>query len=85
MVQPLPILVAFKFCHLGVGFKKVLAMDAQTTRHDDVIAGNKDRLAHVDDEGVTFKSHRRWIDASIYARSFYAGSTPNRCRHHVRL
>ena len=47
----------FQVLSLGVGFKKVLAMDAQTFRRDDVIAGNKDRLAHVDDEGVTFKSH----------------------------
>ena len=35
----------FQVLSLGVGFKKVLAMDAQTTRHDDVIAGNKDRLS----------------------------------------
>ena len=48
---------------LGVGFKKVLAMDANTFRADDVIAHNKDRLAHVDDEGVTFKSH---IDGSMH-------------------
>jgi queuine tRNA-ribosyltransferase len=32
-------------------------MDATTFRSDQVIAGNKDRLAHVDDDGVTFKSH----------------------------
>ena len=30
---------------------------------DDVIADNKERLAHVDDEGVTFKSH---IDGSMH-------------------
>ena len=53
----------FQVLSLGVGFKKVLAMDAQTFRRDDVIAGNKDRLAHVDDEGVTFKSH---LDGSMH-------------------
>ena len=53
----------FQVLSLGVGFKKVLAMDAETFRSDDVIAGNKERLAHVDDEGVTFKSH---IDGSMH-------------------
>ena len=47
----------FQVLSLGMGFKKVLAMDASTFRADDVIAVNKDRLAHVDDDGVTFKSH----------------------------
>ena len=53
----------FQVLSLCVGFKKVLAMDAQTFRRDDVIADNKERLAHVDDEGVTFKSH---IDGSMH-------------------
>ena len=53
----------FQVLSLGGGFKKVLAMDAKTFRHDDVIADNKERLAHVDDEGVTFKSH---IDGSMH-------------------
>ena len=53
----------FQVLSLGVGFKKVLAMDAQTFRSDEVVAGNKERLAHVDDEGVTFKSH---IDGSMH-------------------
>jgi len=47
----------FQVLSLGVGFKKVLAMDANTFRADDVIAHKKERLAHVDDDGVTFKSH----------------------------
>lgn len=47
----------FQVLSLGVGFKKILAMDATTFRSDDVIANNKDRLAHVDQDGVTFKSH----------------------------
>lgn len=48
----------FQVLSLGVGFKKVLAMDATHVRADDVIAPGKDRLAHVDDDGVTFTSHR---------------------------
>ena len=53
----------FQVLSLGVGFKKVLAMDAETFRSDQVIAHNKERLAHVDDEGVTFKSH---LDGSMH-------------------
>ncbi|CAB4884477.1 MAG: tRNA guanosine(34) transglycosylase Tgt [Actinobacteria bacterium] len=53
----------FQVLSLGVGFKKVLAMDAKTVRTDDVIANGKDRLAHVDDDGVTFKSH---LDGSMH-------------------
>lgn len=53
----------FQVLSLGVGFKKVLAMDATTFRADDVVAHKKDRLAHVDDDGVTFKSH---IDGSMH-------------------
>ena len=50
----------FQVMSLGVGFKKVLAM-ASDTPADDVIAPGKDRLAHVDDDGVGFISH---IDGS---------------------
>ncbi|CAB4878608.1 unannotated protein [freshwater metagenome] len=53
----------FQVLSLGVGFKKVLAMDSKTFRSDQVIAGNKERLAHVDDDGVTFKSH---LDGSMH-------------------
>lgn len=53
----------FQVLSLGVGFKKVLAMDATTVQSDDVIAKGKDRLAHVDDDGVTFKSH---LDGSLH-------------------
>ncbi len=53
----------FQVLSLGVGFKKILAMDASTVRSDEVIAPGKDRLAHVDDDGVTFKSH---IDGSMH-------------------
>jgi len=47
----------FQVMSLGVGFKKVLAMDASTVRSDQVIAAGRDRLAVVDEDGVTFKSH----------------------------
>jgi len=47
----------FQVLSLGAGFKKVLAMNSSTVRADDVIAEGKTRLAHVDEEGVTFKSH----------------------------
>ncbi|RIJ71000.1 tRNA guanosine(34) transglycosylase Tgt [Nakamurella silvestris] len=47
----------FQVLSLGAGFKKVLAMNSSTVRADDVIAEGKTRLAHVDEDGVTFKSH----------------------------
>jgi queuine tRNA-ribosyltransferase len=53
----------FQVLSLGVGFKKILAMETTTVRSDDVIAEGKDRLAHVDDDGVTFKSH---LDGSMH-------------------
>jgi queuine tRNA-ribosyltransferase len=53
----------FQVLSLGVGFKKILAMDARRVRSDEVIADGKDRLAHVDDDGVTFKSH---LDGSMH-------------------
>jgi queuine tRNA-ribosyltransferase len=48
---------------LGVGFKKVLAMNTAGLQSDDVIAPGKNRLATVDDDGVTFKSH---LDGSMH-------------------
>ena len=53
----------FQVLSLGVGFKKILAMESATVQHDDVVAEGKDRLAHVDDDGVTFKSH---LDGSMH-------------------
>ena len=47
----------FQVLSLGVGFKKVLAMDVSGKTVDDVVAPGKDRLAHVDDDGVTLTSH----------------------------
>jgi queuine tRNA-ribosyltransferase len=53
----------FQVLSLGVGFKKVIAMSEDTFRSDEVIAEKKERLAHVDDDGVTFKSH---LDGSMH-------------------
>ncbi|MCI9888122.1 tRNA guanosine(34) transglycosylase Tgt [Micrococcales bacterium 31B] len=47
----------FQVLSLGVGFKKVIAMTAETVQRDDVIADKHERLAHVDDDGVWFKLH----------------------------
>ncbi|QAB18080.1 tRNA guanosine(34) transglycosylase Tgt [Leucobacter muris] len=46
----------FQVMSLGVGFKKVISMTEGMHQSDDVIAKNKERLAHVDEDGVTFKS-----------------------------
>ena len=53
----------FQVLSLGAGFKKTLAMDATGVTSDDVIAPGKDRLAVVDDDGVTFRSH---LDGSTH-------------------
>jgi queuine tRNA-ribosyltransferase len=53
----------FQVLSLGAGFKKTLAMDAHEVTADDVIAPGKDRLAVVDDDGVTFRSH---LDGSTH-------------------
>src|SRR5690625_5084058 len=53
----------FQVLSLGAGFKQTLAMDPGVVQSDEVIAPGKARLAHVDDDGVNFKSHR---DGSIH-------------------
>jgi queuine tRNA-ribosyltransferase len=53
----------FQVMSLGVGFKKVIDMGGDSLNSDDVIAEKRERLAHVDDDGVTFKSH---LDGSIH-------------------
>ncbi len=53
----------FQVLSLGAGFKKVLAMNVDGMQSDDVIAPGKTRLATVDDDGVTFKSH---LDGSLH-------------------
>src|SRR6185295_6413539 len=44
----------FQVMSLGVGFKKILAMNTNGLEDDDVIATGKTRLAQVDEDGVTF-------------------------------
>lgn len=46
----------FQVMSLGAGFKKTLAMDVEGMKSDDVIAEGKERLAFVDEDGVSFKS-----------------------------
>src|SRR5690606_1069119 len=46
----------FQVMSLGVGFKKVISMTESAHNEAEVIAKNKERLAHVDEDGVTFKS-----------------------------
>jgi queuine tRNA-ribosyltransferase len=53
----------FQVLSLGSGFKKVLAMQISSIDESDVFAPTKERRAHVDDDGVTFKSH---IDGSSH-------------------
>ena len=53
----------FQVMSLGVGFKKVIDMGSDSINSDDVIAEKRERLAHVDDDGVTFKSH---LDGSMH-------------------
>ncbi|MCC2661948.1 MAG: tRNA guanosine(34) transglycosylase Tgt, partial [Arthrobacter sp.] len=48
----------FQVMSLGSGFKKVIDMKAvDQSGPDDAVAAGKERLAHVDDDGVWFKSH----------------------------
>nr|WP_115789596.1 tRNA guanosine(34) transglycosylase Tgt [Arthrobacter silvisoli] len=51
----------FQVMSLGSGFKKVIDMKtvsaADAAIPDDAVAPGKERLAHVDEEGVWFKSH----------------------------
>ncbi|MFM7463660.1 MAG: tRNA guanosine(34) transglycosylase Tgt [Actinomycetota bacterium] len=67
----------FQVLSLGVGFKKVIAMDAEHWQADDVIADKKERLAHVDDDGVTFKSH---LDGSMHR---FTPEISMQVQHHI--
>lgn len=44
----------FQVMSLGAGFKKVIDM---TGKEPEELSTKKDKLAHIDDDGVTFKSH----------------------------
>lgn len=50
----------FQVMSLGVGFKKVIDMSGQGSGN---VTSKKDKLATIDDEGVTFKSH---LDGSYH-------------------
>jgi tRNA-guanine family transglycosylase len=77
----------FQVLSLGAGFKKTLAMDVTGMKSDDVIAEGKERLAFVDEDGVTFKSplngslHR--FSAFFDSRDFGFGG--NRLDFSIRL
>lgn len=47
----------FQVMSLGVGFKKILSMQSREHEPEDTMAPKKERLAHIDDDGVTFISH----------------------------
>jgi queuine tRNA-ribosyltransferase len=53
----------FQVLSLGAGFKKVLAMDVVHLKTEQVIARGSERMAKVDDDGVTFRSH---LDGSLH-------------------
>lgn len=46
----------FQVMSLGAGFKKIISMAESEHTSAEVIAKNKERLAHIDEDGVTFKS-----------------------------
>lgn len=50
----------FQVMSLGVGFKKVIDMTGKTPVEPQ---SKKDKLAHIDNDGVTFKSH---LDGSLH-------------------
>lgn len=53
----------FQVMSLGSGFRKVLMEDVDRVQADNLIAKGKQRLSHVDDDGVTFISH---LDGSTH-------------------
>ena len=75
----------FQVMSLGAGFKKVLAMDIDGMQADDVIAQGKNRLAHVDDDGVTFKSHLDGRPHRFTPEISMQDPAPARRGHHLRV
>lgn len=53
----------FQIMSLGAGFRKVLMSDPDRTQADHLVAPGKQKLSHVDDDGVTFISH---LDGSTH-------------------
>ena len=75
----------FQVLSLGAGFRKVLAMDTERVRADDIIAEGKERLARVDDDGVTFTSHLDGSTPPVHTRGVDPDPAPDRRRHHLRV
>ena len=65
----------FQVMSLGAGFKKTLAMDVTGLKSDDVIAKGKERMAFVDEDGVTFKSPLNGDKSASAPRSPWGFST----------
>ncbi|MFY9190962.1 MAG: tRNA guanosine(34) transglycosylase Tgt [Lawsonella sp.] len=53
----------FQVLSLGSGFKKVLAQEFSGENRDGEVREGKERMAQVDDDGVTFRSH---LDGSTH-------------------
>lgn len=53
----------FQVMSLGAGFRKVLMADPDRDQADHLMAPGKQKLSHVDDDGVTFISH---LDGSTH-------------------
>lgn len=53
----------FQVMSLGAGFRKVLMTDPTRDQADHLVAPGKQKLSHVDDDGVTFISH---LDGSTH-------------------
>jgi queuine tRNA-ribosyltransferase len=47
----------FQVLSLGAGYKKTLVLDAKSVNFNDAVAKKGHRLAIINDEGVSFKSH----------------------------
>ena len=62
----------FQVMSLGAGFKKVLAMNTVGLADDDVIAEGRTRMAHVDDDGVTFTNPPQRRPAAVHPRGQHA-------------
>ena len=75
----------FQVLSLGAGFRKVLAMDTERVQADDIIAEGKERLAHVDDDGVTFRIASGRLNPPVHSRGVDRHPAPARRGHHLRV
>lgn len=68
----------FQVLSLGSGYKKVLSEEfSGSGRADGTVANKKERHAHIDDEGVTFRSH---LDGS---RHRFTPEVSMQIQHHL--